>query len=82
MINWRHSPLVVPLEEGTRGAGERRGEAGVAEFVAGTYPACSLHGALNRLGKDRGIWRCMVEGCNAGGETDLPWRGALESSHA
>lgn len=71
-MNWRDSwvtdPSVVPLAEGERGAGERRGEVGLATFPAGDYPACSKHGAMNCLGRERSIWRCLVEGCNAGAE--------------
>lgn len=65
---WRVDAAVVPLEDGARGAGERRGESGIATFPAGDYPACSLHGAMNRLGRDRSIWRCLVDGCNTGAE--------------
>lgn len=65
-----------PLDEGARGGGERAGVAGFAVFEIEkqflTYPACSKHGAMNRLGKDRPIWRCLVEGCNVGTEIEAP----------
>lgn len=66
---WRLDTSVRPLEEGTRGHGERRGRVGLAEFKAGWYPACSLHGSLIRVGKEPAIWRCFVRGCNAGAIT-------------
>jgi hypothetical protein len=75
MTGWRADPTSVePLEEGTRGRGERRGQVGVAVFMAGIYPACSLHGALIRVGSDPAIWRCLVHSCNAGAITPTPWR--------
>lgn len=69
-MTWRESwqPIGVTELEGSRGAGVRRGEIGVADFPAGIYPACSNHGAMNRVSKDKSYWRCMVEGCNAGAE--------------
>lgn len=66
---WREDASVVALEEGTRGDGADRGAVGVAEFPAGTYPACSRHGALIRVGVDPAIWRCLVHSCNAGAMT-------------
>lgn len=64
--SWRPDPHVNPLSGGARGDGFRRGKVGIADFIAGTYPACSLHGAMNAVGGDK--WRCLVEGCNAGAE--------------
>lgn len=65
-----------PLDEGQRGGGERAGVAGFATFeICGeflTYPACSKHGAMNKLGKERPIWRCLVTGCNVGTEVEAP----------
>lgn len=69
-MNWRLDDRIAPLE-GARGEAVCRGEVGVADFPAGTYPACSLHGALAAVGQ--GKWRCLVEGCNAGAETAWPW---------
>jgi hypothetical protein len=67
---WRTDPSVEPLLEGTRGdTTEHRGEVGLADFPAGTYPACSRHGALIRVGKDPKIWRCMFHNCNVGAIT-------------
>lgn len=55
------------LEEGQRGGGAAAGRPGMAAFIGvGEYPACSEHGAMNRLGRDSQIWRCLVEGCNVG----------------
>ncbi len=39
------------------------GEPGVADFAAGTYPACSRHGAMNRVSRQQ-MWRCLE--CNIG----------------
>ena len=63
---WRTDPSVVALDEGSRGSGANRGEVGLGDFIAGTYPACSRHGAMNRVGREPSIWRCLAEGCNAG----------------
>lgn len=74
MRDWRTSNRVRPLEGGDRGTGSRRGEPGEATFLAGVYPACSLHGALTALGGVGTMkWRCLVPDCNAGAETDRPW---------
>jgi hypothetical protein len=70
--SWHHSDSVVPLTEGARGEGSRRGEVGVAMFRAGEYPACSRHGALTALNAE-GIWRCTVRDCNVGAQTPWPW---------
>lgn len=46
-----------------------QGVCGTALFIAGRYPACSLHGALNRVSqRDAGsqLWRCL--NCNIGAE--------------
>jgi hypothetical protein len=65
--SWHANPFLVELEEGTRGGGERRGEVGLAQFSAGWYPACSLHGAMNRMGREQpAVWRCLAFGCNVG----------------
>jgi hypothetical protein len=61
---WRPDPTVVPID-GARGSGLRRGEPGLADFPAGSYPACSRHGAMTAVGGE--IWRCLIEGCNTGG---------------
>jgi hypothetical protein len=64
--NWREHPTVVPLRDGERGSGWRRGEVGLADYPAGSYPSCSRHGAMISIGNS--YWRCLVEGCNAGAE--------------
>jgi len=64
--NFRTHKLATPLTEGTRGTGGRQGEPGIADFMAGTYPACSKHGALISIGGNK--WRCLVSGCNVGVE--------------
>lgn len=68
-MNWRRDPSLSPLE-GARGAGERQGEFGLGDFPAGTYPACSLHGAMNRVSTKNRLWRCLTEGCNVGCEQE------------
>lgn len=40
-----------------------QGVAGTAQFRAGTYPACSEHGAMNRVAAAP-LWRCL--NCNIG----------------
>lgn len=42
-----------------------QGVAGMAEFSAGRYPACSLHGAMNKVAPAP-LWRCL--NCNIGVE--------------
>lgn len=42
-----------------------QGIAGTAEFIAGRYPACSKHGAMNRVSAGQ-LWRCL--NCNIGVE--------------
>lgn len=39
---------------------------GMASFQAGRYPACSEHGAMNKVSKDAELWRCLT--CNIGVE--------------
>lgn len=67
MIDWRssfrHDPEQQPL--GLTEAKAGQGEPGIADFSAGTYPACSLHGAMNRVSR-RQMWRCLQ--CNIGVE--------------
>lgn len=67
---WRLYPAAVPL--GLTIAKEGQGTVGVADFKAGTYPACSHHGAMNRVAPVE-IWRCLH--CNIGCEFALrvPW---------
>lgn len=61
---WRADPTILPVEDGSRGGGWRRGRPGLADYPAGTYPACSLHGAMIAVGGE--YWRCLIEGCNCG----------------
>lgn len=65
-FNWRSDASVTLLSEGSRGSGERRGDPGLGDFSAGVYPACSRHGAMNRVGVDPSLWRCLADGCNVG----------------
>jgi hypothetical protein len=65
---WRASSDLSELE-GRRGAGERAGSYGLADFQAGIYPACSEHGAMlcvRGAAAGESLWRCLVEGCNIG----------------
>ena len=65
--SWSPSERLLPLD-GARGDGSIAGEIGMARFPAGTYPACSRHGAMNRVGGKNNYWRCLVHGCNVGAE--------------
>jgi hypothetical protein len=62
--NWRPNPRSQALGLTIRRLGQ--GAFGIAEFTAGTYPACSLHGAMNKVASDAEIWRCLQ--CNIGCE--------------
>ncbi len=42
-----------------------QGELGWAQFLAGRYPACSKHGAMNKVAPAP-LWRCL--NCNIGAE--------------
>lgn len=42
-----------------------QGQAGTALFPAGRYPACSAHGAMNKVAPAP-LWRCLM--CNIGVE--------------
>lgn len=68
-MSWRESfttysaaeatPLGLTIEKPGQGV------AGTAEFPAGRYPACSEHGAMNRVAAAP-LWRCPT--CNIGVE--------------
>lgn len=51
----------VPLGNTITKAGQ--GIAGTASFMAGVYPACSEHGAMNKVASAP-LWRCLT--CNIG----------------
>ncbi len=42
-----------------------QGVSGTAQFLAGIYPACSEHGAMNKV-SFASLWRCPT--CNIGVE--------------
>jgi hypothetical protein len=63
MRNWRLNPDAKPLGNTLTKAGQ--GEYGLADFPAGTYPACSVHGAMNKVAPAP-LWRCLA--CNIGCE--------------
>lgn len=46
-------------------AKSHQGVCGVAQFATGWYPACSEHGAMNRVAEAQ-LWRCLQ--CNIGVE--------------
>jgi hypothetical protein len=46
--------------------GPHQGVAGHALFSAGRYPACSKHGAMNKVSAVAPLWRCLQ--CNIGVE--------------
>jgi hypothetical protein len=56
-------PEMTPLGRTIEKPGQ--GVAGWAEFPAGRYPACSKHGAMNRVATVQ-LWRCPA--CNIGVE--------------
>lgn len=64
-MSWRDTfapdPTLKPL--GLTIAKPDQGVAGWATFSAGRYPACSLHGAMNRVAPAP-LWRCLA--CNIG----------------
>jgi hypothetical protein len=70
MSNWRSTfvpagPEMAPLGLTLEKSGQ--GEPGWAEFMAGRYPACSAHGAMNRVSPPPAqLWRCL--NCNIGVE--------------
>lgn len=47
-----------------------QGIAGHAIFAAGCFPACSEHGAMNKVAPAP-LWRCLT--CNIGVELSGPW---------
>lgn len=53
------TPLGLTLDK------PHQGVAGTALFMAGYYPACSKHGAMNRVAAAP-LWRCLT--CNIGVE--------------
>lgn len=57
------SPEAKPL--GNTIAKPGQGLAGSARFLAGRYPACSEHGAMNKVAPAP-LWRCL--NCNIGVE--------------
>jgi hypothetical protein len=59
---WRPDGAQVPLGLSTA-LRVGHGQPGLAEFPAGTYPACSVHGAMNRVSRAQ-MWRCLE--CNIG----------------
>ena len=63
MKNWRPNPQATAL--GNTIPKPSQGEYGLADFPAGTYPACSKHGAMNRVAPAP-LWRCLT--CNIGCE--------------
>jgi hypothetical protein len=70
MKNWRSDARVELFLEGTRGTMTEAGEVGLADFIAGTYPACSRHGAMTCLSVRHHLWRCLAEECNIGAKVD------------
>jgi hypothetical protein len=73
MTNWRPDPAVVPLGRGPTETGPDYAQpVGLADFPAGTYPACKVHGALLRMSQGDGVrppvWRC--DACGAGATWD------------
>lgn len=65
MNNFRNDSAQIPLGNTLSKLGQ--GIPGIADFSAGTYPACSIHGAMNRVSPAQ-MWRCLQ--CNIGIEYD------------
>lgn len=61
---WREAPDAEPL--GLTLPKPEQGNVGIADFIAGTYPACSNHGAMNRVASHSQVWRCL--NCNVGAD--------------
>ncbi len=71
MSAWRESVEVRPIDVADRDG--TVGRVGLADFVAGTYPACEFHGALLCMtprSERAQVWRC--DGCGAGAEWSRP----------
>lgn len=72
-----------PAEVGALGLTQEKpgqGRTGYAYFIAGTYPACSEHGAMNKVNADTEVWRCL--NCNIGGDYTSTRTSAERSSPA
>jgi len=61
MEGFKEDPGQIPL--GLTIKKSNQGTPGIADFSAGIYPACSLHGAMNRVSSAQ-MWRCLQ--CNIG----------------
>ena len=59
------------LIDGSRASGEAAGEIRMRRMARDVYPACSRHGAMNRVGNN--VWRCLAEGCNIGCRYPVPF---------
>lgn len=68
---WAPELTAAPLGLTLKKPGQ--GEIGTMIFTAGLYPACSEHGAMNKVAKDAQLWRCL--NCNIGAEFTgpTPW---------
>jgi hypothetical protein len=67
--SWRDDPSVVPLSPGPTEdpTTDWSGQVGLADFTAGTYPACREHGAMLRMTSNNpAVYRC--DACGAGAE--------------
>lgn len=69
MVNWQTDPSVTIIERGRTETGpDHRNPVGLAEFPAGTYPACKAHGALLCMTPQQPdrpqVWRC--DSCHTG----------------
>ena len=68
-MSWRSSFAAYPESQakplGLTLTKSGQGVAGTALFLAGYYPACSEHGAMNKVAPAP-LWRCL--NCNIGVE--------------
>lgn len=69
---WRESDELTAL--GLTKDKRDQGRFGLAGFEAGIYPACSRHGAMNRVSMPGhgSLWRCLHLECNIGCEWKTP----------
>lgn len=65
MKNWRPSENLGTIESGALSKRMVPAEAvGLADFPAGTYPACQVHGAMLRVAQTPRWYRCIACGAS------------------
>jgi len=66
MYNFKSYTKTEGVSLGNTIAKPDQGISGTADFLAGNYPACSIHGAMNKVSANAELWRCLM--CNIGVE--------------